>query len=64
MPLDCTKPRLVAIVVPPMLEFSDIWSAVSLSLVGVLLSAVVSDPLRRFLLEWANLSPDRNDRDQ
>ena len=55
---------LVAIVVPPMLEFSDIWSAVSLTLVGVLLSAVVSDPLRRFLLEWANLSPDRNDRDQ
>lgn len=55
---------LVAIVVPPMLEFSDIWSAVSLTLVGVLLSAIVSDPLRRFLLEWANLSPDRNDRDQ
>ena len=55
---------LVAIVVPPMLEFSDIWSAVSLTLVGVLLSAVVSDPLRRFLLEWANLSPDCNDRDQ
>ena len=55
---------LVAIVVPPMLEFSDIWSAVSLTLVGVLLSAVVSDPLRRFLMEWANLSPDRNDRDQ
>ena len=55
---------LVAIIVPPMLEFSDIWSAVSLTLVGVLLSAVVSDPLRRFLLEWANLSPDRNDRDQ
>ena len=55
---------LVAIVVPPMLEFSDIWSAVSLTLVGVLLSAVASDPLRRFLLEWANLSPDRNDRNQ
>ncbi len=55
---------LVAIIVPPMLEFSDIWSAVSLTLFGVLLSAVVSDPLRRFLLESANLSPDRNDRDQ
>lgn len=55
---------LVAIVVPPMLEFSDIWSAVSLTLVGVLLSAVVADQLRRFLLEWANLSPDRSDRDQ
>lgn len=55
---------LVAIVVPPMLEFSDIWSAVSLTLVGVLLSAVVSDPLRRFLLEWANLSLDRSATDQ
>ena len=54
---------LVAIVVPPMLEFSDIWSAVSLTLVGVLLSAVVSDPLRRFLLEWANLSLERHGRD-
>ena len=60
----CVKSRLVAIIVPPMLEFSDIWSAVSLTLIGVLLSAVVSEPLRRFLLEWANLSPDRNDRDQ
>ena len=47
-----------------MLEFSDIWPAVSLTLVGVLLSAVVADPLRRFLLEWAHLSPDRIDRDQ
>ena len=54
---------LVAIVVPPALKFSDIWSAVSLTLVGVLLSAVVSDPLRRFLLEWTNLSLERHGRD-
>ena len=48
---------LVAVVVPWMLEVSPIWSAVSLTIVGVLLSAVVSDPLRRFLLEWGKLSP-------
>ena len=49
---------LVAVVVPWMLELSSIWSAVSLTIVGVLLSAVVSDPLRRFLLEWGKqLSP-------
>ena len=48
---------LVAVVVPWMLELSPIWSAVSLTIVGVLLSAVVSDPLRRFLLEWGKLSP-------
>ncbi len=46
---------LVVIIVPPMLGLSEIWSAVSLTLVGVLLSAVISDPLRRFLLEWATL---------
>ena len=48
---------LVAVIVPWMLELSPIWSAVSLTIVGVLLSAVVSDPLRRFLLEWGTLSP-------
>ena len=48
---------LVAVFVPWMLELSPIWSAVSLTIVGVLLSAVVSDPLRRFLLEWGTLSP-------
>ena len=48
---------LVAVIVPWMLELSPIWSAVSLTIVGVLLSAVVSDPLRRFLLEWGKLAP-------
>ena len=47
---------LVAVVVPFMLELSQMWSAVSLTIVGVLLSAVISDPLRRFLLEWGNLT--------
>ena len=48
---------LVAVVVPGMLELSQAWSAVSLTIVGVLLSAVIADPLRRFLLEWGHLSP-------
>lgn len=48
---------LVAVVVPGMLKLCEIWSAVSLTLVGVLLSAVIADPLRRFLLEWGHLSP-------
>ena len=48
---------LVAVIVPFMLELSQIWSAVSLTIVGVLLSAVISDPLRRFLLKWGNLTP-------
>ena len=48
---------LVAVVVPWMLELSPIWSAVSLTIVGVLLSAVVGDPLRRFLLESGKLAP-------
>ena len=52
---------LVAVVVPWMLELKPIWSAVSLTIVGVLLSAVVSDPLRRFLLEWGKLSPNSNE---
>ena len=53
---------LVAVVVPWMLELSPIWSAVSLTIVvGVLLSAVVSEPLRRFLLEWGNLVPTSDD---
>lgn len=49
---------LVAVIVPSLLELRPIWSAVSLTVVGVLLSAVVSEPLRRFLLEWGNLTPN------
>ena len=49
---------LVAVVVPGMLELNPIWSAVSLTIVGVLLSAVISEPLRRFLLVWGKLSPN------
>ena len=50
---------LVAMAVPGMLGLSATWSAVSLTLVGVLLSTVISEPLRRFLLEWGNLMPDK-----
>ena len=50
---------LVAMVVPGMLGLSSTWSTVSLTLVGILLSAVIAEPLRRFLLEWGNLMPDR-----
>ena len=49
---------LVAIFGPGMLELSPIWSAASLTVVGVLLSAVISQPLHRFLVEWAKLKPD------
>ena len=49
---------LVAIAVPGMLGLGSTWSAVSLAFVGVLLSAVISEPLRQFLLEWGNLMPD------
>ena len=48
---------VVAVSVPGMLDLSPAWSAVSLTIVGVLLSAVVADPLRRFLLEWGDLTP-------
>ncbi len=49
---------LVAMAVPGMVGLSITWSAVSLMLVGFLLSTVISEPLRRFLLEWGNLMPD------
>ncbi|MYK33923.1 MAG: hypothetical protein F4045_02080 [Chloroflexi bacterium] len=48
---------LVAVAAPGMLELGQVWSAVSLTLVGVLLSGLIADPLRRFLLEWGNLAP-------
>ena len=48
---------VVAVVVPGMLDLSPAWSAVSLTIVGVLLSSVVAEPLRRFLLRWGKLEP-------
>ena len=43
---------LAALVVPWMFKLNLIWSSVSLTIVGILLSSVVSDPVRHFLLEW------------
>ena len=51
---------LIATFVPGMLDLSEIWSAVSLTIIGVLLSAVVAQPLRCFFLEWAELKLDKN----
>ena len=44
-----------AVALPRMFKLDEAWSAVSLAAVGVLLSAVISDPLRRFLVELGNL---------
>ena len=52
---------VVAVAVPGMLDLSPAWSAVSLTIVGVLLSSVVAEPLRRFLLRWGDLVPDSDD---
>ena len=48
---------VVAIFVPSMLGLPDIWTAVSLTLTGFILSTVVSEPLRRFLVRWGDLDP-------
>ena len=49
---------LIAFIVPDMLNLHQTWSAASLTIGGVLLSAVIAEPLRRFLLLWAKLGPD------
>ncbi|MDE2838713.1 MAG: hypothetical protein OXL97_14595 [Chloroflexota bacterium] len=48
---------IVAVAVPGMLDLSPAWSAVSLTIVGVLLSSLVASPLRVFLLRWGKLEP-------
>ena len=50
---------LIAITVPPGLQLQQEWSAVSLLFAGILLSALIGEPLRRFLLEWAGLQVNR-----
>ncbi len=52
---------VVAVAVPGMLDLSPAWAAVSLTIVGVLLSSVVAEPLRRFLLRWGKLEPKPNE---
>lgn len=48
----------VAAFVPRELELGPNWSAVSLAIAGILLGTVISEPLRRFLVELGELSPD------
>ena len=52
---------LVAVGVPAMLQFAPLWSAVSLTILGVLLSSVISEPLRRVLVESAGLRSLRDE---
>ena len=49
---------LVAITVPPDLGLSSAWTNVSLALIGLFLSATISAPLRRFLIEMGKLTSD------
>ena len=48
---------LVALTLPKDLGLDTVWSNVSLALIGIFLSGVISEPLRRFLLEWGDLNP-------
>ncbi len=47
---------LVAITIPTGLSLNATWLNVSLALIGIFLSGVVSEPVRRFFVEWANLA--------
>ena len=51
---------LVAITIPTGLGLSTMWSNVSLALIGIFLSGVISEPVRRFFVEWGKLAPDEN----
>ena len=51
---------LVAIALPGNLGLNTTWSNVSLALIGISLSGVISDPLRRMFLEWGNLKPEKS----
>ena len=48
---------LVAITLPTDLGLSTMWSNVSLALIGIFLSGVISEPLRRLFIEWGKLAP-------
>ena len=51
---------LVAITLPTDLGLTAMWSNVSLALIGIFLSGVISEPLRRLFVEWGKLDPDAN----
>ena len=50
---------LVSYAVPIMVQLHELWQTISLAIFGVLFSALVSDPLRRFLVEWNGLTPEQ-----
>ncbi len=51
---------LVSFTIPDVLELSDPWSAACVTIVGVVLGAVVSEPLKNLFLEWGELARDKN----
>ena len=51
---------LVAVALPKDFGLSATWSNVSLALIGIFLSGVISEPLRRMLVEWGKLSPHKD----
>ena len=51
---------LVAVALPSDFGLSATWSNVSLALIGIFLSGVISEPLRRMLIEWGKLAPYKN----
>ena len=44
-----------AIAIPGTFQLDQQWSAISLLFAGIILSVLVAEPLRRFLLEWGDL---------
>ena len=51
---------LVAVALPTDFGLSATWSNVSLALIGIFLSGVISEPLRRLFIEWGKLAPYKN----
>lgn len=49
---------LVSFTIPNVLELGDPWSAAFVTIVGVILSAVISEPLKNLFLEWGELVRD------
>ena len=51
---------LLSFTIPDVFELSDPWSAACVTIVGVILGAVISEPLKNLFLEWGKLAPDKN----
>ncbi len=51
---------LVAIILPADLGLDEMWTNVTLALIGLFLSGVVSEPLRCMLVEWGKLVPHKS----